>query len=74
MPYEGVMQPEWKWSPPLDIESIRFGRDPHLLAKMRLTILDDLGWSIVGLTHSHVIGGCAFAFASLTGYRPPMID
>jgi hypothetical protein len=62
------MQHEWKWSPLLDVTSIRFGRDPHLLAKMRLTILDDLGWSIVGLTHSHVIGGCVLTFASLEGY------
>jgi hypothetical protein len=73
MPHEGVVQPEWKWSPPLDVESIRSGRGPHLLAKMRLTILDDLGWSIIGLTHSHVIGWFVFAFAIMVWFSLPMI-
>jgi hypothetical protein len=56
LPNEGVMQIGWKWTPSLDLKAPRIGLHPHLLCKMRVTLLEDLGWSVIGLIHSHVVG------------------
>jgi hypothetical protein len=58
MPREGVIQDDsdWIWSPTLDVERIRYTIQPNCLFTMGLTYLDDLGWSIIASTATHILG------------------
>jgi hypothetical protein len=57
-PVEGVVQQRWPWPwvSSVDNDSIRLGKEEQCLATMRVTFLDDKGWTVLALNSAHIIG------------------